>query len=365
MSSINRRNFVVLTAGLSLTGLAGCTGNARRNPTYEVLAEPPTGLTYTDIETSTDESDLLGEMFVITGTLENTGSQGMEIPLIIGEAYTSDEVKLGEATNGIQPGNLIGPGERVRFTIEIATETDDVERFTLEFRGEDGPATSSTPTPTETATPTPEPVNESFYAGFESGDIRTSTVWGLQLQDKRATQQVEAEAAIIEETGPDGGNGSLSFGVRNGGRATASTSEAYRWDAPFRVDGAFKLDVVMDRFAHTRIGLFGGEILLDIDVPNTTVGIDGRNERVDPVRTDIGEWKNGVWYLYDCEYDGDGRHILTVWEGSTARPDSPTAVTRGQPLDDTQLPLVITNYAGGDITANHAFIRYTAGDALQ
>lgn len=364
MNPLNRRKFVAAAAGTSILGLAGCTGTAQSSPVYEVIAEPPTGLAYGDIETSTEDSDLLGELFVITGTLENTSEQEMEIPLIIGVAYTSDDIRLARATNGAQPGRPIGPGERVRFKIEIATETDDVGQFTLEFRGESPPA-ASTETPTETPTPVPEPVSESFYDGFEAGDIRTSTEWALRLQDKRATQQVEAEAIIIDETGPDGGNGSLSFRVQDGGRATVTTSETYRWDAPFLVEGAFKLDVRANRFSHTRIGLFGGEILIDIDIPRTSAGIDSRNERVDLVRTDIGEWKNGVWYLYDCAYDGEGRFSLTVWEESTTRPSTPTAVTRGVPLDDSELPLTITNYAGGDITANHAFIRYTAGEALE
>lgn len=364
MTPINRRKFVASTTGLSIVGLAGCSGNSQQNLEYEIVAEPPAGLVYTDIKSSTDESDLLGEVFVITGTLENTDSVEMDVPEIIGTAYTADDVMLGDATNGAQRGDTIAPGEKVRFTIKISTEADDVGQYSLEFIGEEAPTVEPTPSESETESPPPEPVNESFYDDFDSGDIRTSTQWQLNLIDKQATEMVEADASIVSESGPDDGNGSLSFAVQNGGRATATSSEVYRWDAPFLVEGAFKLDVRMDRFAHTRIGLFGGEVLIDIDIPNTSAGIDSRNGRVDFVRTDIGEWKDGVWYLYDCEYDGDGRYSLTLWEESSDRSNQPTAVTRGQPLDDTELPIVITNYAGGDITANHAFIRYTAGDAL-
>lgn len=366
MNPINRRNFVASTTALSIAGLAGCSGNSQQSPEHEVLTEPPAGLEYSDIESSRDESDLLGEVFVITGTLENTNSVEMKVPEIIGTAYTTDDVMLGDATNGAQLGDSIGPGEKVRFTIKISTEADDVGQYSLEFIGREVPTVDQTPSQTETETenPPPEPVSESFYDGFESGNIKTSTQWQLSLIDKQATELVEADASIVGEAGPDGGSGSLSFRVQNGGRATATSSNAYRWDAPFLVEGAFKLDVRMDRFAHTRVGLFGGEILIDVDIPNTFVGINSRNERADFVRTDVGEWKDGVWYLYDCEYDGDGRYSLTVWEESSDRPDQPTAVTRGEPLGDAELPLVITNYAGGDITANHAFIRYTAGEEL-
>jgi hypothetical protein len=105
--------------------------------------------------------------------------------------------------------------------------------------------------------------------------------------------------------------------------------------------------------------------LLDIDFASTSAGIIGRNEGVNPVQEDIGEWQDDVWYAYDCEYDGESRFLFTVWEASQTRPSSPTAVTTGRTLSDTEMPMMIRAYAGGDIIVNHAFIRYKAGEALE
>lgn len=224
-------------------------------------------------------------------------------------------------------------------------------------------AQTPTQTPTETPTPTPEPVNESFRADFEGGDIRTSREWTLSLQDKSATPKKEADAKIVDESGPDDGSGSLSISANNGGRVVATTSDQYQWNAPWVVEGMFKPEIRDSRFANTRIGLLGGEILLTMDFHRTTVKIEGGPVKAGP--TDIGEWKSGSWYGYDCEYDGESTYALTVWELSSARPERPTAaVQAGRIVNPRTAPLQLRAYAGGDISVNHAYISYNAGEAL-
>ena len=365
---MDRRAFLMTTGALSITTVAGCLGGGNTEPTSEIIADPPTGILVSDITTGTESSELTGDGLLVTGTLENTRDESVRVPRIDAVFYDSGDVRLDDSYNFGETSDRIAPGERVRFEIVYLGDPTEVARFTLAFAGSSpGPAISSTSTPTETETPTatPEPVSESFSDEFESGDIRTSTQWSLDLQDKQATQETEAEAQIVAESAPDGGTGSLSVTVRDGGRAVLTSSEEVRWDAPWRVEGMFKPQVRNNRFAYTRIGLFGGEVLLDMDFGSATAGITGRNNSVNPVQEDIGEWRDGVWYAYDCEYDGDSRYQLTVWDASQTRPTSPTAVTTGRTLTNTEMAMMIRAYAGGDVTINHAFIRFTAGEALE
>lgn len=356
-----------------MTAVAGCLGGNPPEPTSEIIADPPNGIVVSDISTRTESSELTGEGLIVAGTLENTGDEPVHVPRIDAVFYNTDDVRLDETYNYGESSDRIAPGEKVQFDIVRLGDTTEVARFTLAFAGSTsgGSGSSDTPTEAEDETPeeteeeTPEPVSESFSDEFESGDIRTSTLWSLNLQDKQATQQKEAEAQIIEEAAPDDGNGSLSVTVRNGGRAVLTSSEEFRWDAPWRVDGMFQPQVRDDRFAYTRIGLFGGEVLLEMDFASAAVGITGRNESVTPVTEDIGEWQDDVWYAYDGQYDGDSRYLLTVWDASETQPESPTAVTTGRTLSDAEMPMMIRAYAGGDITVNHAFISYRAGEALE
>jgi hypothetical protein len=366
---MERRTFITTTGALSLSAIAGCIGG-NAEPSAEILADPPEGITVSDIDASTDSNELTGDGLVVTGVLENTGSETARIPLIEAVFYDADDVRLGESNNLIQSTDPIASGEKVQFQIFYFGDPAEVARYTLTFSGSTSTsgstaASAGTETPTRTETSTPEPVSESFFDGFETGDIRTSTRWSLDLQDKVATQPKEADAQIVSESAPDGGSGSLSISVLNGGRAVITSSEQYRWDAPWLVEGMFKPQVRDSRFAYTRIGLYGGEVLLDMAFNTTSVGIQGRNEQVTPVQEDIGEWKDNVWYAYDCEYDGESRYLLTVWEASESRPTSPTAVTTGRPLNDSELPLMIRAYAGGDVTVNHAFIGYQAGESME
>ena len=366
---MERRRFLTTTGVLSITAVAGCLGGNPPDPTSEIIVDPPTGIVVSDISTRTESSELTGEGLIVTGTLENIGDETVRIPRIDAVFYNADDVRLDETYNYGESSDRIAPGEKVQFDIVHLGDTTEVARFTLAFAGSTsgGPDSSDTPTKTEDETPeeTPKPVSESFSDEFESRDIRTSTRWSLNLQDKQATQQKEAEAQIVEEAAPDGGNGSLSVTVRNGGRAVLTSSEEFRWDAPWRVDGMFKPQVQNNRFAYTRIGVFGGEVLLEIDFATSTAGITGRNESVTPVQEDIGEWQEGVWYAYNGEYDGDSRYLFTVWDASETRPESPTAVTTGRTLSDTEMPMMLRAYAGGDVTVNHAFIRYNAGDEVE
>jgi hypothetical protein len=241
----------------------------------------------------------------------------VRVPRIDAVFYAADDVRLDDSYNCRETSNTIGPGEKVRFEIVYLGNPADVTRFTLSF-ADSTPGASTSPTPTETQTPTstPEPVNESFSDDFDEGDIRTSTLWSLDLEDKMTTQQKEADAQIVSEPSPDGGNGSLSFAVQNGGRTVLTSSDQFRWNTPWLVEGMFKPQVRNNRFAHTRIGVFGGEVLLDMDFSSASTGITGRNESVNPVREDIGEWRDDVWYSYDCEYDGESRYQLTLWKAS-------------------------------------------------
>jgi hypothetical protein len=357
-----------------MTAVAGCLGGNPPEPTSEIIADPPTGIVVSDISTRTESSELTGEGLIVTGTLENTGDEPVRVPHIDAVFYSADDVRLDDTYNYGETSDRIAPGEKVQFDIVYLGDTTEVARFTLAFAGSTSVGSNpSTDTTTETENETSEepeeepsePVSESFSDEFVSGDIRTSTQWSLNLQDKQATEQKEAEAQIVEEAAPDGGSGSLSVTVRNGGRAVLTSSEEFRWDAPWRVDGMFKPQVQNNRFAYTRIGLFGGEVLLEIDFASSMAGITGRNESVTPVQEDIGEWQDGVWYAYNGEYDGDSRYLLTVWDASEARPESPTAVTTGRTLSDTEMPMMIRAYAGGDVTVNHAFIRYNAGEELE
>jgi hypothetical protein len=361
--NMERRIFLTTTSALSITAIAGCLGGGNPEPASEIISDPPSGIAVSDISTRTDSSELTGEGLIVTGTLENTRNESVRVPRIDAVFYDADEIRLDDNYNFGETSNTIAPGERVRFEIVHLGDPTEVARFTLAFAG--STPSSGTPTETETPTPTPEPVNESFSDDFEAGDIRTSTQWSLNLQDKQATQQKEADAQIMSESAPDGGSGSLSIAVQNGGRAVLTSSEQFRWDAPWLVEGMFKPQVRNNRFAYTRIGLFGSEVLLDMDFSSGTAGITGQNESVNPIQENIGEWQDGVWYAYDCEYDGDSRYQLTVWDTSQTRPTSPTAVTTGRTLSDTEMAMMIRAYAGGDITVNHAFIRFTAGEALE
>lgn len=361
--NMERRVFLTTTGALSIAAVAGCLGRGNPEPASEIVSDPPAGIAVSDITTRTDSSELTGEGLIVTGTLENTGDVSVRVPRIDAVFYDADDVRLDDSYNFGETSNTIAPGEKVRFEIVHLGEPTEVARFTLAFAG--SPPVDPTPTATETPTPTPEPVSESFSDDFEAGDIRTSTQWSLGLQDKQATQQNEADAQIVSESAPDGGSGSLAIAVQNGGRAVLTSSEQFRWDAPWLVEGMFNSQVRDSRFAYTRIGLFGGEVLIDMDFSSGTAGITGRDERVNPVEENIGEWQDGVWYAYDCEYDGDSQYQLSVWDTSQTRPSSPTAVATGRTLSDTETTLMIRAYAGGDITVNHAFIRFTAGEALE
>lgn len=225
------------------------------------------------------------------------------------------------------------------------------------------PAANPPVSPTPTATP--EPVSDSFVDEFETGAIRDSSLWSLTLTDKRATRQKEATAEIVTESAPDGGNHSLSFSVQNGGRATATTRETYRWDAPWLVEGLFKPVLRNNRFASAYIGLLGGEVVLQLEFNRQLAKIVPRNFFVESSQTEIGEWRNDVWYAYDCEYDGESQYTCTIWEAAQPRPTSPTVTTTGKQPGNGTLPLSLAAYAGGDIAVNHAYIRYSAGEALK
>ena len=367
---MKRRTLLSTTGILSTAAIAGCLGGGSSEPDYEIITDLPENIAVSDIKTERFSSELVGDGLTVTGTLENTGDEPTGLPRIGATFYGEGDVQLDtDAEGGLF--DSIGPGEKVQFSLVYLGDPEKVTRYTLSFpevvsTSLDSSNDNQTDTEdSEEETPTPEPVSESFSDDFETGDIRTSRRWSLNLQDKMATEQKEADAEIVAESAPDGGDGSLSVTVRNGGRAVLTSSEEFRWDAPWLVEGLFKPQVRNNRFANTRIGLFGGEVLLDIDFASASAGIIGRNGSVNPVQEDIGEWQDDVWYAYDCEYDGESRFLFTVWEASQTRPSSPTAVTTGRTLSDTEMPMMVRAYAGGDITVNHAFIRYKAGEALE
>jgi hypothetical protein len=233
-----------------------------------------------------------------------------------------------------------------------------LNRFETSLRN---PTANPPVSPTPTATP--ETVSDSFVDEFETGAIRDGSRWSLRLTDKPATRQKEAEAQIVTETAPDGGNNSLSFNVQNGGRATATTTETYRWDAPWLVEGLFKPTLRNNRFASAYVGLLGGEVVLQFEFNRHLAKFAAPNSFVDSAQADIGEWKTDVWYAYDCEYDGESQYACTIWEASQSRPASPTVTTTGNQPGNGTRPLSLAAYAGGDISVNHAFVRYSIGEA--
>ncbi|KPN31958.1 hypothetical protein SY89_02715 [Halolamina pelagica] len=200
---MERRKYLLSAGTVAVSAVAGCLGGGSVEPTFEIIADPPTQVQVTDITAEPDSSELTGEGLVVSGTLENTGDVDIRVPRIDAVFYGEEDVRLDDSYNFGETSETIAPGEKVRFEVVYLGDPSEVSRYTLAFSDSTpGYSTTSTPTDTETPTPTPEPVEESFSDGFETVEIDSSPDWTLDLRDKRATSQLEADARIVAESAP-------------------------------------------------------------------------------------------------------------------------------------------------------------------
>lgn len=268
--------------------------------------------------------------------------------------YNSDGDEMGDgmplSDSPMEPtGTDLDAGEQKAFAIGFTTsEPSNVAEYELILEGEladDSGQSSPTPessptgnetdteTETETETATPEPVDISFEDGWENGNL-TDPRW-LKYEDS-------GKFEIVNESGPDGGNRSLSISPE----ATARTQQSFRFDAPWRTEGAIKFPSLS-----LNTGFSGDFVLGNVRIGTPDqYAYDVKLEFLKEKQTDSGKaeltvpggvsstsksksmyWESDTWYSYEITHDGTGTYRLSVWKADETRPTDAQMIINGDP----------------------------------
>ena len=202
------------------------------------------------------------------------------------------------------------------------------------------------------STQTPEPVESSLSDGWENGNLR-DPLW-----------EVESGVSVVEESAPDGGSHSLQMAT-SGDQLNASTANGVRWDAPWTLDGLFRIDTGGDSPTGYNLALniyLAGE-QAKIRVRGPSDGNKIVTAKLAGLRQETSQkavaWQPDTWHRYKCRHDGDGTYKLKFWNAGDDEPESYERETSGNlDTEGKRHPLGYFAYSGPYQTVNHAYINY-------
>ena len=372
---MKRRTLLTTTGTVSITTLAGCLSLLGGEPSLEVIADPPSGFSYSDIETREASSELLGESLIVQGTLENVGDESSRPASIRGVFYNEDDVQIGDDIHHTGTSDSVAPGGKVQFKLHYFGDPSEVARYTIHFGGDSSDETSNetieeTPeeTPDETTEETPEPSSEYFSDDWANGQYTSDPKWNVSGDGERGYVE------IVSESAPDGGDYSLSLVGDSGGGASASTHQDLRFDVEWLTEALFKPVTITDR-NHFRlyldadfsgpfnaigvvvnIGFRDGPGETELTTPNISGGLIQNSEPGIVI-----DWEENRWYHLKCHHDGDGVYRLKVWDADQTEPSEYQTQSVGETAGTGRSKFSISQYVarGQGNRTNIAQISYT------